>query len=332
VETYLIKKSDVEKALTMKDCVEVVEKAFRLYGEEKVQMPPKAYLYFTEFSGDLRCMPGYIPELNAAGIKAVNVHPNNRKVGLPTVMATILLNDPKTGFPIAIIDGTHITNMRTGAAGGIAAKYLAKENCKKVAFIGAGIQAETQVAALMITKPMITEASVVDLDKDRAEAFARLCSDNYKLKATVVANIHDACVDADVINCTTAARKPIVMKADVPKGAHINAIGADAEGKQELESIILRDAKVVIDDWVQASHSGEINVPVREKLFTQENVAAELGKVIAGNQKVRQSDDDITVFDSTGLAIQDLVTAAHVYHLIIDGPGRDKLQTIRILD
>jgi alanine dehydrogenase len=295
-------------------------------------MPPKAYLYFTEFSGDLRCMPGYIPELNAAGIKAVNVHPNNRKVGLPTVMATILLNDPKTGFPIAIIDGTHITNMRTGAAGGIAAKYLAKENCKKVAFIGAGIQAETQVAALMITKPMITEASVVDLDKDRAEAFARLCSDNYKLKATVVANIHDACVDADVINCTTAARKPIVMKADVPKGAHINAIGADAEGKQELESIILRDAKVVIDDWVQASHSGEINVPVREKLFTRENVAAELGKVIAGNQKVRQSDDDITVFDSTGLAIQDLVTAAHVYHLIIDGPGRDKLQTIRILD
>ena len=190
----------------------------------------------------------------------------------------------------------------------------------------------SQVAALMVTKPMITEASVVDLDKDRAETFAKLCTDKYNLNATVVDNIHDACVDADVINCTTAVRKPIVMKADVPKGAHINAIGADAEGKQELESTILKDAKVVIDDWVQASHSGEINVPVHQKIFTREDVAAELGKVIAGNLKVRQSDDDITVFDSTGLAIQDLVTAAHVYKMIVDGPGKDKLQTIRTLD
>jgi alanine dehydrogenase len=332
VETYLIKRSDVEKALTMKDCVDVVEKAFRLYGEEKVQMPPKAYLYFTEFSGDLRCMPGYIPELHAAGVKTVNVHPNNRKAGLPTVMATILLNDPKTGFPVAIIDGTHITNMRTGAAGGIAAKYLAKENCKKVAFVGAGIQAETQLAALMITKPMITEAAVVDLDKDRAEAFAKLCKDKYNLNASVVGNVHDACANADVINCTTAVRKPIVMKADVPKGAHINAIGADAEGKQELESAILKEARVVIDDWVQASHSGEINVSVHQNLFTHDDVAAELGKVIAGKMKIRQSDDDITVFDSTGLAIQDLVTAAHVYKKLVEGTGKDKLQTIRTLD
>lgn len=332
METYLIKKSDVEKALEMKDCVEVVEKAFRLYGEEKVQMPPKAYLYFTKYSGDLRSMPAYIPEVEAAGIKAVSVHPGNREVGLPTVMATILLNDPKTGFPIAVIDGTHITNMRTGAAGGVAAKYLAKENCRKAAFVGAGIQAQTQLAAMIITKPMIKEVSIVDLDTERAEAFAGLCAKEYDLNTRVENSIHDACVDADIINCTTASRKPIVMKDDVPPGAHINAIGADAEGKQELDPAILKEAKVVIDDWVQASHSGEINVPVHNKEFTREMLAAELGKVIAVKIKVRTSDNDITIFDSTGLAIQDLMTAAHIYRILVEGPEKDKLQTIRTMD
>ncbi|UCD95034.1 MAG: ornithine cyclodeaminase family protein [Candidatus Zixiibacteriota bacterium] len=332
MNTYLIKRSDVEKALTMKDCVEAVEKAFRLYGEEKVQMPPKAYLYFTEFSGDLRCMPAYIPELNAAGIKSVNVHPDNRKVGLPTVMATILLNDPKTGYPVAILDGTHITNMRTGAAGGVAAKYLAKENCKKASFVGAGRQAETQLHAMMVTKPMITNVSVVDLDNERAEAFAGLCSERYNLNAVVVDSIHDACVDADIINCTTASRKPIVMAGDVPPGAHINAIGADAEGKQELDGDVLKKARVVIDDWVQASHSGEINVMVHKGEFRRKDLAAELGKVVAGNLKIRTSDTDITIFDSTGLAIQDLITAAHVYKLLVEGPGKADLQTVRIVD
>jgi len=332
VETYLIKKSDVEKTLTMENCMNVVEQAFRLYGQGKVQMPPKSYLYFTEYSGDLRCMPAYIPELKAAGIKAVNVHPDNRSKGLPTVMATILLNDPATGFPIAIIDGTHITNMRTGAAGGIAAKYLAKAECRKAAFIGAGIQAETQLRAMMIARPMTSEVSIVDLDENRAKAFGEICARLFDLKAEVAQNIHEACLDADIINCTTASRKPIVLKDDVMPGAHINAIGADAEGKQELDPNILTGAKVVIDDWVQASHSGEINNPVRDNIIKREHLAGEICKIIAENTKVRTSDDDITVFDSTGLAIQDLVTASHVYHHLMDGPEKKNISAIRIFD
>lgn len=331
MDTVLIKKSDVMKVLTMSDCLEVTEKAFRLYGEGTVQMPPKSYLYFEKYAGDLRCMPAYIPEINGAGIKAVNVHPNNAKAGLPTVMATILLTDPETGFPLAVMDGTHITNMRTGAAGGIASKYLARKNASKAAFIGAGIQAETQLEAMMIAVPGIKEVTVADLNKERATAFAKLCGDKHGLKATAAADITEACKGAEIINCTTSARKPIVMKSDVSPGAHINAIGADAIGKQELDGAILSVAKVVIDDWVQASHSGEINVAVSSGSFKQSDVAAEFGKVVAENQTVRQSDDDITVFDSTGLAIQDLMTAWHVYTLMTkDGIGG--LQTVRIFD
>jgi len=332
VDTYLIKKSDVEKALTMKDCFEVTETAFRLYGEGKVQMPPKSYLYFEDYFGDLRCMPAYVRDIGAAGIKAVNVHPDNSNANLPTVMATILLVDPKTGFPLAVMDGTHITNMRTGAAGGIASKYLAKANCKKAAFIGAGVQARTQLSAMLIARPAIKEVAVFDIDKERAEAFAKHCVDDFTLNAGVAGSINEACAGADIINCTTSTRKPIVMKADVSPGAHINAIGADAKGKQELDPAILPHARVVIDDWVQASHSGEINVPVSHDQFTQKDIAAELGEVVAKGLKVRTSDNDITIFDSTGLAVQDLMTAWHVYKLVMAGSDKSKLQAVRIFD
>ena len=330
MDTHLIKRSDVERVLTMEDCVKATEDAFRLYGEGMTQMPPKSYLYFTDYFGDLRCMPAYIPDIGAAGIKAVNVHPDNRNAHLPTVMATILLIDPKTGFPLAIMDGTHITNMRTGAAGGIAARYLAKENCVKAAFIGAGMQAETQVMAMMVTRPTVKDISIFDINRETADKFAKFCKDNYGIAAKVTGSIHDACAGADIINCTTSSRKPIVMKADVPAGAHINAIGADAKGKQELDPAILKIAKVVIDDWVQASHSGEINVPVHDNQLTEKDIAAELGKVIAEKKKVRTSDNDITIFDSTGLALQDLVNAWHVYNVFVKTGELDKLQTVQI--
>jgi len=316
VDTFLIKKSEIVKVLTMKDCMEATESAFRYYGEGKVQMPAKSYLYFEDYFGDLRCMPAYIPDLGAAGIKAVNVHPDNHNANLPTVMATILLTDPKTGFPLAVMDGTHITNMRTGAAGGIASKYLAKAKCDKVVFIGAGTQAETQLEAAMIARPELTKAAAFDIDKERAQKFAKICSEKFGLECIVADSINEACKNADIINTTTSTRKPIVMKDDVPKGTHINAIGADAKGKQELDHELLNVSKVVIDDWAQASHSGEINVPLANKQIKEKDLAGELGKIIAKHTKIRTSDDDITVFDSTGLAIQDLVTAWHVYQLL----------------
>jgi alanine dehydrogenase len=139
--TYIIKRSEIENVLGMGEYINIVEEAFKLYGEGKVQMPAKVYLSFDK--GDLRCMPAYLPSMKAAGVKNVNVHPGNKE--LPAVMATITLFDPETGFPLAIMDGTYITQMRTGAAGGIAAKYLSREDSKAAGFIGAGVQAESQL-------------------------------------------------------------------------------------------------------------------------------------------------------------------------------------------
>ncbi|MDK1032470.1 MAG: ornithine cyclodeaminase family protein, partial [Planctomycetia bacterium] len=292
--TYIIKRSQVEAVLSMADCVPIVEDAFRLCGEGGVQMPPKAYLYFDK--GDLRCMPAYIPAQNIAGVKNVNVHPAN--TDMPTVMATITLFDPETGFPLAIMDGTYITRMRTGAAGGVAAKYLAREDSATAAFIGAGAQARTQLEALLITRPNISRIIVFDAKPAAMDAFAQDVKDTCGLKVQCAASVAEALREADIVTTTTPARGPIVRSDYVRPGTHINAIGADARGKQELDPEILKRATLVIDNWLQASHGGEINVAVSEGIITREDIHADIGEIVTGKKPGRQSDEEVTVFDS----------------------------------
>lgn len=323
--TYLIDRKTIEKVFSMKDYVSTVEDVFKEYGKGNVHMPPKVYLDFNK--GDLRCMPTYIPSMNIAGVKNVNVHPNNKN--LPSVMATITLINPETGFPLAIMDGTHITNMRTGAAGGVAAKYLAKEDTKIVAFIGAGVQAKTQLEALLVAKPKIQNVRIYDPSSERSVEFGMHILDNYDCFMGYEGSVEDAVANADIIVTTTPVRKPIVKEDYVSKGVHINAIGADAEGKQELDVGILKKADIVIDNWEQASHSGEINFAVSQRIITQEDIYANIGEIVTGKKPGRKSLDQITIFDSTGLAIQDISCANEIYRrLMEDKKSRQKLQMI----
>ncbi|KPK64999.1 MAG: hypothetical protein AMK73_04270 [Planctomycetes bacterium SM23_32] len=314
-ETLLITQADVRKALDIAQAVAAVEDAFRAYGEGRAQMPAKPYLHFDK--GDLRSMPGYLPDLGLAAVKNVNVHPQN--AGLPTVMGTVTVFDPETGFALAIMDGTYLTAMRTGAAGGVAARYLARPDAAVASFIGAGRQAAAQLAALMTTMPAIVRVLACDLDACRAEQFAQGAAETYGVEASACA-LREAVRRADVLTTVTPARKPFVMRADVQPGTHINAIGADAPGKQELEVAVLTAARVVVDSWDQASHGGEINVAVRQGAITRESIYGDIGEVVSGRKPGRKDDEQITVFDSTGLAIQDVACAAHVYRRLTADP------------
>ena len=309
----LVKKEMVAKVLTMKDVVNIMETTFRFHGQGKVEQPPKSYLIFQH--GDMRSMPSHInaPTMDIAGIKCVTVHPNNRKLGLPTVMATILLIDPKTGYNIAVMDGTLITDMRTGAAGALAAKYLSKKDSKVAGFIGAGRQAYTQMEALMVVRKLKL-VKIYDLNLKTAQDFAKWINKKYPaVKAVIVKTVNEAAIECDILTTTTPSRAPVVMAKDVSPGTHINAIGADAPGKQELDEALIKKCTIVIDEWEQTSHSGEINVPFAKGVITKKDVHAELGKVVAKLQKGRTNDNQITVFDSTGLACQDIATAYNVY-------------------
>jgi len=280
--------------------VQAVEVAFRAHGEAKVLMPPKVYLDLPDVGGDFRAMPAWMP--GGSGVKWVNSHPENpKKHGLPTVMGVYILSDPQTARPLAILDGTLLTAYRTGAAAAVASKYLAVENPKTLGIIGCGAQASYVIEAHRVLWPDI-EVIAADTDPRQVEAVQQLvggCS---------VGSTQVACA-SDIVCTLTPCKTPVIKDNWVAKGTHINAMGADAQGKQELSAGTLRRARVFVDEWTQAAHSGEINVPVHRGEFLAEDLCGTLGHVITGGCMGRESSADITVFDSTGLAIQDLALA-----------------------
>lgn len=310
-KTLLLKKSDIKDLVDMDDILLVVEEAFKEYALSRVQMPPKSYLFFK--MGDLRIMPSYLEVPGVAGVKCVNSHPKNPKeYSLPTVMAIIELVDPADGFPLTIMDGTWVTDMRTGAAGGISVKYLARPDSKKLGIIGAGRQAYTQLMAIKSVLD-IEEVSVYCRTPSSREEFAKKTSKKYGIDVIPARTAEEAVKDKDIIVTATPSTKPIIKSEWTPPGVHICAIGADAPGKQELDPEILIRGRVFVDSWEQASHSGEINVPLKEGLLSKDDIEGTLGQVIIGEIPGRIKDDEITIFDSTGLSIQDMATAALIY-------------------
>jgi len=316
LDTLLLTNEEVKGLLSMGEILEAVENAFRQKGLGRVQMPAKSYLYFNKFNGDLRAMPGYLEDSNLSSVKIVTVHPDNRvKHSLPTVIGLIVLVDPATGFPISIMGGSAVTSMRTGAAGGVAAKYLARKDSSIAGLVGTGTQARTQLMSLVEVLKNLEEVRAYDRDRDALSRFVSEVSERYSgaFRIRGTDSVRETVAGADVVVTTTPTREPLVMNEMISQGTHISCIGADAVGKEELDPAILIRARIVVDDWEQASHSGEINVPLNRGLITRESIWAEIGEVVAGLKKGRQEQEEVTVFVSTGLAIQDAVTANIAY-------------------
>ncbi len=304
----------MEKLLTFEEVINAVELAFRMKGLGYTQMPAKQYLFMKKYNGDVRTMPAYLEETDVVAVKVVNSHPENRKQGLPTVLGLIILVDPKTGAPIAIMGGTKITALRTGAAGAVAAKILAKSNPKTIGVVGAGIQARSQLIGLQTIFNTIEEVRVWDLNEKAAAMYVKEMTIKYsQSNFYYVPSIKEAVQGGDIIVTTTPSRKPLVYEDWIKDGTHINCIGADAPGKQELDPAILVKSKIVVDDWSQSVHGGEINVALAKGIIRREDVWGDICEIVAGLKEGRTSSEEITVFTSTGLAIQDAATADIAY-------------------
>jgi alanine dehydrogenase len=286
--------------LDIREVNAAIEEAFAEHGRGNVQMPPKVYIQFEH--GDFRTMPGYIPSLATGGVKIVNVHPENPARGLPTVMALTVILSPETGIPEAILNATSLTDLRTGAAGAVAAKYLSPRKEVVLGVIGSGRQARAQVEAIA-AEMVVTKLRVWSRKENNAMAFCK----KYSEFDCAAGDLRMVC-DCDILVTTTPSREPLIKNDWIHEGMHINAIGADAPGKEELDPLILSRAQVFVDDPEQAVHSGEINVPLKNGQFSSAQIAGTLGEVVLG-QKGRKSAKEITIFDSTGLAIQDLAIA-----------------------
>lgn len=305
MHTLLLTQSQVAELAEMDAIVEAVEDVFRAFAKGEAYMPPKVYLDLPQFEGDFRAMPAAFGEW--AGIKWVNSHAHNlARHKLPTVMGLYVLSDPDRAVPLAVMDATWLTALRTGAAAAVATRHLARSSARTLGLIGAGVQARTILQAHAVVRPDLG-VLVADRDPAVAEAFAAA----YGGRAV---SLEEAC-GADIVCTATPSRTPVVQRVWVRDGAHLNAMGADAEGKQELDVQILRDARVFVDDLAQAAHSGEINVPLHRGEIAESDLAGGLGDVIAGTLAGRRTDAELTVFDSTGLAVQDLAVAARLYTL-----------------
>ncbi|MCE5229127.1 ornithine cyclodeaminase family protein [bacterium] len=301
MEFKVLDAKTIRELIGIEDVIEAVENIFKDYGHGDVRMPSKIYLDVS--GGDFRAMPASVPGL--AGIKWVNVHPGNSALGLPVVMAMILINDPKTGRPLGLLDGTWITQARTGAAAAVATKHLARPDSETVGMIGCGGQSATMLKAIGSVMK-IEKLYLADKDHDRAAGLAKKFENiDIQIVDTALA------AAADVVCTLTPSRTPVVMADWIRPGTHINAMGADAAGKEELDPEILKDARVFVDDWAQASHSGEINVPLKNGVI--QGVAGSLCDLLVGKVKGRMTIDEVTVFDSTGLAIQDMAVARMVW-------------------
>ena len=313
-KTLILGRNEMIGLLKPHEYNDCVEQAYRMHGEGRYYMDPKGHIVLDRFPGEWEAMPSYIEEPHAAACKWVSIREKNREnYNLPTVFSILIYTHPETGFPLAIVDGSYHTVMRTGSAAAVSIKWMARKDSKKLAIIGAGHMAE---GAIQTCNEIFkwSEVRVWSRGKETLDRFVKEMQpkfDHFEIKPST--DLEQAVRGADVVVTLTPARGPIVKAGWVSPGTHIAAVGADKKGDQELESKLLKGARIFVDDIRQCRTDGEINVPLSEGVITEADIAGEIGEVIIGKKDGRTSDDEITIFDSTGIALQDSATVPLEY-------------------
>lgn len=310
--TLLLDRSEVRKLLTLKECIEAVESVFRLQGEGKI--PPSGILGVKASGGGLHVKAGLLPaEKNYLVAKLNTNYPANRtRAGLPTIQGLIVVCDAENGAPLAILDSIEITIMRTAAASAVAAKFLARKNSAVATICGCGAQGRAQLRAMLCVL-RLNKVYAFDLDQDAARNFANELSRELTIDIEAVGDPPSAIRQSDlVVTCTTSTQF-FVHKKDVRPGTFIAAVGADDSHKQEIDPALIVSSKVVADSLDQVCTIGDTRQAIAQGAMRREDVYAELGEIVAGKQTGRTTDNEIFIFDSTGVAIEDAVAAVTVY-------------------
>ncbi|HTO99728.1 MAG TPA: hypothetical protein VMJ64_00010 [Anaerolineales bacterium] len=325
-KTLILSRTEMMGLLTPAEYNGCVEQAYRMHGERRFYMDPKGHIVLDKYPGEWEAMPSYIEEPEAAACKWVSIRERNReKFDLPTVFSILIYTHPETGFPLAICDGSHHTVMRTGSAAAVSAKWLARKDSKTLAIVGAGHMAAGVLATCNEVFPW-REVRVWSRSQATVDRFVKEQQPKFPhLKLVPSTNLEPVVRGADVVVTVTPARAPIVKNEWVDEGTHIAALGADKSGDQELDAQILKRARIFVDDIRQCRTDGEINVPLSQGLLKETDIAGEIGEVIIGKKKGRTSDREITLFDSTGIALQDSATIPLEYErALAAGVGVEK--------
>jgi len=293
-----------------KSSLDCVENAFRALAVEKVVMPPIMRLDIEEFNGEVDVKTAYVPGIESFAIKISPGFFDNPKLGLPSVNGLMVLFSAKTGLvETVLLDNGFLTDIRTAAAGGVAARHLARADAKQVAIFGSGVQARLQLQALMLVRP-IEQAVIWARDMKKASAMAVEMSKKLGITVNAEADPSLAVKSADIIVTTTPATKPILMSGWLRAGQHVTAMGSDAESKNELDPQSITKADLyVADSRAQVSRLGELHHAIEQGVVKDDFPVTELGGIIAGKAKGRASDEQLTICDLTGTGVQDTAIA-----------------------
>lgn len=314
--TLILKREDVMSVLDMKDSMDVVEKAFAELSEGTAVLPLR--IGITPPDGLSLYMPAYLQKMKALACKVVTVYKNNpAKHNLPTTIGKVMLQDPDTGKVICMMDGGYLTAVRTGAASGVATKYLARKDKGQIAGIfGTGVQARMQLLAVSLVREL-SKVYVYDIS---GEAMDKYIADmKGKINAEIVKSSPDEVVQADIICTATSSATPIFDGNKVKEGSHINGIGSHTPGARELDTNIIKRSKFIGDSKTACfNEAGDILIPLKEGAIGESHFYAELGEIITGKKTGRANDKEITLFKSNGLAIQDAATAKLIYEKAVE--------------
>jgi alanine dehydrogenase len=311
--TVILKRSDVASLLSLTECIEAVEEAFRL-NEVGLSLPPGVLETLTEDGGF---------HIKAAGLKFAgrtyyaakvngNYPLNMNKVGLPTIQGIIALYDGENGYPLALMDSIEITILRTGAATAVAAKYLARSDSKVATICGCGVQGRIQLKSLAEVL-QLEKVYAYDQDAAQTREFVREMRKELRMEVISVNDLSNALRDSDVCVTSTSSRHPFLRREHVRAGTFIAAVGADNPIKQELDPGLLASNKVVADLLEQCASIGDLHHAIMEGVMKKSDVYAEVGELVAGRKPGRTSSEEIIIFDSTGTALQDVAAASMVY-------------------
>ena len=310
--TLILNRNEVASVLKMNDCINIVEAAFAELSNGTAVLPLRTAI--TPPDGLALYMPAYLKNMGALACKVVTVYKNNpSKHNMPTTIGKVLLQDPETGNVICIMDGGYLTAVRTGAASGVATKYLARKEAGQTAGIfGAGVQAKMQLWAVSEARKL-SKAYIYDISETAVENFIKEMSEKLHIEVIKVNNPNDI-LKADIICTATSSATPIFDGKLVKEGTHINGIGSHTPNARELDTEIIKRSKFVGDSREACfKEAGDIIIPVNEGAITDSHFYTELGDLITGKKAGRINDSEITIFKSNGLAIQDVATAKLVY-------------------
>ncbi len=313
----VISRQDIERILTMKDTIEIVEEGFRQLDMGNVTMPQRATVSVKEHQGIFLVMPACVSGMmNVFSNKIVTVYPNNpERHGLPTTLASISLHDIETGTLVSCMDGSFITAMRTGAVSGIATKHLARKDSRTVGVLGAGVQARTQLEAICEVLE-IENAKVYGLDRKQTQHFCKDMAEKLEIRVDPCEKSEDVVRGSDVTILATSSKTPVLDGNWLDKGTHINAIGSHTPTTRELDDVSVQRSKIVVDLREAAlSEAGDLLIPMAKGVLPSNSIYADLGELVTGKKEGRTNNREITLFKSVGLAIQDAATAYKVYGL-----------------